>query len=515
MFCEHCGKELDDDSRFCEYCGVAVAPVKHRAAAAGATFFLRLRDALRSQKKTALAWALLGVALVFLLGAVVISAMPRTIVLDDYITVRFEGLSTLGTARLELDEAGFLADLSRDLPAADTGIAEQILQQASFSLQLENNTALSNGDKVYINFSCNTDILEAYDLRIRLKRDVRQAEGLQEPEYLDPFEQLRLSFAGCPPYTEVILTNTSGNAFIRNNVLYNVQTATLIAEGSKFTVEATFSEEAAIKAGYIITEKTREYTATDLPQPKPLQVFDQIQVSFSGVEGEGLAAYTLSEGMDFLKELRFVFNKESNLKEGDVVTLSYTNPHNLDPLQYGYTFSGGTAKSYTVTKLGTKIATFSQIPPTEWETLLKKVDATARHYLTKNGSNQAMQQIQLVDTGFANGNELSHAAGTSNVTLLRAIAAQTGSRNPTRYLIFVYNLDITGHPNITKNNGDIADACVYFYIKDPVLKGDDTLDLNYEINGDIICKTSCYLNFDALEEAFLKSLTPLETYTPQ
>ena len=512
MFCERCGKEVDDDSRFCQYCGAAVTPVAPRMLHAGASLWQWLSNALKDKKKIRVLWGALAAVIVVILAVILIAAMPRTVVLDDYITVRFEGLSTLGTAYLELDTEGFLAEFGREIETGEA--AKDILERAEFKLELDNTTNLANGDKVYIDFFCDPEVLEEYDLRIRLKRDTRPVEGLREPEYLDLFAQLQLTYVGCAPYAEVRMSDGSGNAFIRDNVLYSIKDGTQISEGSTFTVEASCLDAAAHAAGYIILEKSREYTVAGLPQPQELNVFDQIEVAFSGIEGEGKAAYEFAEGMEFLKDLRFVFNKDSDLKEGDVVTLSYTNPYNLDPLKYGYTFSSATAKQYTVTKLGSYVTSFRQISGTEQEKLLKKVDALARFYLTKSSGENGTSSMLLENTGFANGNELFHAAGTSNVTLHSVIAGQTGSRYPTYYLVFVYTFDISAHPNITKNNGDVADACVYFYIKNPVLKGDGELDIDYEADTDILCKTSCYLNYGALEEAFLKSLTEQDVYTP-
>lgn len=514
MFCEHCGREVDNDSCFCQHCGETVTPVRSKAAGSAVALGAWLRG-FWGKKKNRSVFLAAVVAVVAVIAAVVaVATMPQTVILDNYIAVRFEGLSTYGTAHLEVDEKGLLAALGKDKSPAEAEILEEILEKAEFSLRLDNTTDLSNGDKVYIDFSCNGDFLEAFDLRIRLKRDVRIVEGLREPEYLDLFAQLKLTYVGCAPYGEVRLINDSDNAFIRSSVTYSVKEDLQLSEGSKFTVQANFSGAAALQAGYIITETTKEYTATGLPQPQRLNVFDCVRVEFSGVEGEGKATYKLEEEMEFLGELRFVFNKDSDLKEGDVITLSYTNPYNLDPLKYGYTLNDSTAKQYTVTKLGSKVTAFSQISADEQAKLLKKVDNLARYYLSKGDGENGLQQIQLVDTGFANGNELSHAVGTSNITLHQVLSGQTGSRYPTRYLIFVYNLDISGHPNITRNNGNVADACVYFYIKDAVLTGDGMLDIDYEAGGDIVCKTACYLNFAALDEAFLKSLTIQEIYEP-
>ena len=30
MFCRHCGKSIDDQSRFCQFCGTAVSPASHQ-----------------------------------------------------------------------------------------------------------------------------------------------------------------------------------------------------------------------------------------------------------------------------------------------------------------------------------------------------------------------------------------------------------------------------------------------------------------------------------------------------
>ncbi|MBO5952975.1 MAG: zinc ribbon domain-containing protein [Oscillospiraceae bacterium] len=513
MFCEKCGKEVESGSRFCQNCGATVAVETVPAAAStGVPIGQKVAALLKDKKKAPIVYGVGAAILAAIVLIIVLVSLPRTVVLDDYITIQYDGLSTVGTAELELDEEGLMKDLGKDLTMKELNTLYAALMKADFKLELDTTENLSNGDNIHITFSYNEEALKQYDVRIKLKKDTRTVEGLQEPVFLDVFEKLELTYEGCAPYTKVTVTDTSGNPFIQDYVTYRVENGTKLSEGSEFTVHASYSDYDANEKGYIVKESSKKYIAVNLPQPKELDVLSYITVDFSGIEGRGVAKYTLDSELSFLSRLRFTFNKSSSLKEGDVITLSYTNPYNMDPLEYGYTFTGATAKQITVPKLGAYVTDFSQIPEAEGTKLLKWVEERARYYLTAEKSKNGMESMKLTGTDYSSGNELSHAEATGNVKLHSVVA---GKRYSTQYLVFVYTFDITKHPNVTENGGNVTNACIYLYLTKPVLKGDGTLDVDYTDHGDLYCKTTCYLTYEALESEYLKTLTEQVVYTAQ
>lgn len=523
MFCEKCGKKLEDDSKFCEHCGAPVvsdqatpAPAAPVATAAPAAVQQKAKSFLSNKKNVTILAAVAAVLVLVIVAVSVINALPTKMVLDDYISIEYSGLSTQGYAYLNFNEELFLADLGTEKELFGTALSSYYAQiwATGISLELDKTVELANGDEINIVFENNEEALKELGLKLVLNDPVIVVEGLQEPIYLDLFEGLEFTYSNCAPYAYAEISATSDNSFIKDNVYYYLEGAYDLSGGSVFTVYANYSEYTANENGYIIKENSKEITvaAEDLPQPVELNPFDYVTVTFDGIEGEGYAECEIDyDACDFLGNLRFEFNKDYDLSEGETITLSYTNPYDSDPLYYGYTLTNTTAQQYTVPKLDSHITAFSQLPESERTKILDKVDELAHYYLTKESNPNGTLQIKLTGTDYNNGNELSHAAGTGNLKLHSVVAGKiSGWWSSTPYLVFVYTFDITGHPNVTDNEGNVTGACVYLYIENPVMNGDGTLDNS--IDEDILCNSRCYLSYEELEKAFLEDLEDQDVY---
>lgn len=505
---------MDNDSKFCLNCGAqatpnaapAAAPVAAPAAPAGPSFF--------SNKKNVL---ILGiVAAVIIIGiivGVVIANLPTTIYMDDYITIKYEGLSTKGDAYMDFNSEAFMNALKAEMTEQEAYTMMARLENSGSILELEVPENLANGDEIHILFSFDNEIAKEYGVQFKLKNDTIKVEALQEPVFLDLFADIELTYTGCSPYSKVEFVNNSTNTFIQEEVSYYISNNYNLEEGETFTIEAYFSEYDAEEAGYIILESNKEYTASNLPQPTELNPFDYVTVNFTGLAGNGNATYTVNdEENDFMNYyVRFEFNKSSALSEGDVITLAYTIRYNEDPLQYGYTLTETTTKQYTVPKLGQYITDFSQLTESGRNSAIASATEEAKYHLTKESSDNNTSYIRLYNTGFSSLNELSYATGLSNVKLHSVIAAQDqGWWSNTNYLCFIFTVDITGHSNITGTNGT---GYFYMYLKNPIMKGDGTLEFDFE-NNDLLYSRNCYLSYEDLKAYHLDSFEVQTPYTP-
>ena len=512
MFCEKCGAQMDNDSKFCLNCGAPAtpqtAPVAVSAAPAGPSFF--------SNKKNVLILAIVAAVIVVgIIVGIVIASLPATIYIDDYITIEYNGLSTRGEAYLDFNHNAFKAALLEEMTLQEMNIMHELLQNAGFLFELDKTSELTNGDEIHISFYMDNEIAKDYGVQIKLKNDTITVNSLQEPVFLDLFKDLELTFNGCSPYSEVTFVNNSTNEFIQNYVSYYIDNSYNLEEGEIFTVNANFSEYSAEEAGYIILESSKEYTATNLPQPVELNPFDYVTVTFSGLEGDGRANYQVNEeAHSFMNYIYFEINKSSSLTEGETITLSYTYSSSRDPLQYGCKLVGSTTKQFTVPKLGSYVTDFNQLSADEQTKVTNKVMELAKYYLTKEGETNGTSEMNLTGTDYWSGNQLNHAAGLGNVKLHSVVAAQSSSYTwHTKYLIFVVTVDITGHPNIAENGGNTTGA-IYIYLTNPIVKGDGTLEIDYESKYTFSVNKYVYLSYDALNTNYLSYLYNPVTYTP-
>ncbi len=517
MFCEKCGAQMDNDSKFCLNCGAkvtpeaapaaapAAAPVAAPAAPAAPSFF--------SNKKNVMILGIVAaIVVVGIIVGVVIANLPTTIYMDDFITIEYEGLSTKGSAYMNFDDEAFMARLKEEMTEQEAYTLLMQLGNAGMDLELEAAENLANGDEIYILFSVNNDIAKEYGLKFEVKNSTIKVEALKEPVFLDVFADLELTFTGCSPYADVTYLNNSTNEFVQKEVSFYINNSRDLEEGETFTIEAYFSEYDAEEAGYIILESTKEYTATNLPKPTELNPFDYVEVIFTGLEGKGYAEFKKSEEIDFMDYIRFEFNKSSNLAEGEVITLAFrVSSSYIDPLEYGYTLPEATTKQYTVPKLGQYITDFAQLTESGRNSAIAGALEEAKRYLTKESTDNRTDYIRLYETGFNSLNELTYAAGLSNVKLHSVIAAQDQGWSTTNYLCFIFTVDITGHSNVA-NGGDCT-GYFFMYLSNPIMKGDGTLEFDFE-DRDLSYYRYCFLTYEELQSYCLASYEVQNPYTP-
>ena len=124
MFCTNCGMQMPDDSRFCQNCGAQLDPVNAEPVAQQPVYqqpeqyyqqpaqYYPQQDQpyaapvatqpkapfFSNKKNVAILAGVAAVVVIAIVALIVIGAMPTTYVLDDYLIIEYEGLSTMGDA---------------------------------------------------------------------------------------------------------------------------------------------------------------------------------------------------------------------------------------------------------------------------------------------------------------------------------------------------------------------------------------------------------------------------------
>ncbi len=509
MFCEKCGAQVDNDSKFCLNCGTPVTPEPEPAPAPAPAPASPAKPGFFSNKKNVMITAIVAAVIVVgIIAAIVIAGLPTTIYMDDFITIEYDGLSTRGTAYLNVNGEAFQARLKEEMTEQE--MYTMMARMEEPVLELDKTSELTNGDELHITFFIDNEIAKDYGVQFKLKKDTVTVAELQEPIFLDLFKDLKLVYTGCSPYAKVSIENTSENEFIKNSVYYYISNNYDLEEGEKFTVEASFSEYDANEAGYIILEGEKEYTATNLPEPTVLNPFDYVEVSFTGLAGSGRANYEKTGDIDFMNYVYFEFNKYRDLSEGETITLAYTISGNRDPLRYGYKLAEGTSKQFTVPKLGSYITNFSELTSAEQIKVINKATELLTLYLNKENADNRLSSYKLTGTNVSGLNQLAHATSLSNIKLNSVIVAKSSNWSSYNNVYFVFTVDIA-HPNI---EGGSATCALYLYLSNPIVKGDGTLEINYDSNYVFSPNYYVYLSYDALNTDVLSRLVDAVTYTP-
>ena len=294
MFCPNCGKQLPDDSTFCEHCGTKIeaeqlqgapsapaqspvqpsvqAPVPSQPAQPSP-----LTEFVKNNKKM----VGIGAGVLVLLIAVVafIATRPQKVKLEDYVSVTFSGYDTMGNATYTFDVEAFCKEYAGKIEYQTPALGEsmddqaicQMLLQDCVSGSLNKNQELANGDEVTYEWNCDDKTaLEKYDVKLSYDDMKFTVEGLEEVQEVDPFENVKLEYTGTAPNgrVEVVCDSTEDWA---QALVYSADPYRDLDNGDTVTVsiaqddmgdewERVFLENYGVK--FTATEK--EYTVDGL-----------------------------------------------------------------------------------------------------------------------------------------------------------------------------------------------------------------------------------------------------------
>lgn len=297
MFCTNCGQKLDDDAVFCTQCGTRIAPEQEAENVPpqqeqGAeqplppTFSLSnkitqaCKKVIQLAKENKTQTGIIAGAVVFVtVLAIFLATRPTTVKLDKYIAVEYSGYNTVGNARARFDTDAFCEDYagkikyeggSKMFAAMTDEDVCRLLLEMHVSGDLDKNTDLANGDSITYQWKCDTDkARDDFDVRLSYKDVPFTVEGLNEPESVDPFADVELSYSGFAPNAEAHLKNNS-NAPYKYDLNFNINPSENLKNGDTITVSLPYLETEQGKKAYLerfgvaFTQTTKTYTVAGL-----------------------------------------------------------------------------------------------------------------------------------------------------------------------------------------------------------------------------------------------------------
>ena len=308
MFCKNCGEKFKDDAAFCEKCGTAVkkpvaqtANVKDNATESKATVTENVSNKAPDVKEVNNVPNAVGgtkdsgskknrnkilgigvIAAVVLILVLVIFKKP-TIDMNKYIEVEFDGYDGVGSVHVTIDWKQMEKDygdklkigkLSKEEKSAigllgvdQDEIAFMYLQDC-IDYSVSQNTGLSNGDTVNLEWDIDTEGIEEY-LNVKIKATDKEYKvtNLEEVDLFDPFEYITLEYTGTAPngYAEVKKDN---NEEMMNYFNVSVSNNSNLSNGDKITVTMSINmteSNFANKFGCLPSEQEKEYEVSGLP----------------------------------------------------------------------------------------------------------------------------------------------------------------------------------------------------------------------------------------------------------
>lgn len=249
-YCEKCGKEIGEDSKFCPFCG------QQRTAAGGT---------LSGGNKKLIFGGIGAAVLVIVIVLAVVFTRKTPFTPSDFITVDFTGADGYGRVSCNFD-SGKAMDYLRTKKKMDPK-DELVIESHLYSLYPEASKYdhLSNGEKIEVTCSSAPDVLDEYGIKINDEEAVIKVSGLKEMQDADGTEMLTVKFSGANPGVQVEMNLNEEDPlypYINWDEFYDIPTRISAKNGDTYTAEIPFDEENALYNGYRITNKSKEFVVS-------------------------------------------------------------------------------------------------------------------------------------------------------------------------------------------------------------------------------------------------------------
>ena len=180
----------------------------------------------------------------------------KTIDMEKYIKVTYDGYDGYATATVELDKA--IKDEFEDSSTFKSFKKKVELEITS------DNYDLKNGDTLKVKVDISKSWLEKNKLELKDKTINIKIEGIPEADTVDVFEDLEITVDGVSPNLSVSVNNNNPDEFIRT-VYYTLSESYGVENGDTITITANYSEYDAQEMGVIVAKDTMEYEVKDQP----------------------------------------------------------------------------------------------------------------------------------------------------------------------------------------------------------------------------------------------------------
>ena len=156
------------------------------------------------------------------------------------------------------------------------------------------------------------------------------------------------------------LADSLSAATLSNAISYSCDKAEGISNGDTVTVTFTVPEELTKTYDFSVTNTELTFKAADLPLLAKIDAFAGVNVHFGGSAPFGTASVENNSSSDFLQQVDFQLDKDSNLNNGDTVTVTAVYDDDLTET-YGCIPESDT-KTYTVEGLDAYMTSFDGLP---------------------------------------------------------------------------------------------------------------------------------------------------------
>ncbi len=258
--------------------------------------------------------------------------------MNDYVKVKFNGYDTIGEAEASFDAKTFRKAFDEKLKWKKKAYEEQYGSPVDFLIKvytgaLSKTEGLKNGEKVTYKWNLSEEFpknimnanISAEDFEI-------EVEGLEEVEVYDPFKDLELVFDGVNGYGYLKEIHSSPENDEYGLYVYpediNVQYDHKLSNGDEVVVKIMDEDDKARVAflaeayGIVPSAVKKTIVVSGLEEVAAFDPFENLEVSFTGFNGEGRLEMENKSELEACKYLYYDSDKSYGLSNGDEIVIS-------------------------------------------------------------------------------------------------------------------------------------------------------------------------------------------------
>ena len=237
-----------------------------------------------------------------------------TINLNKYLIGGYEGYDGEGEADISFDYYWLLEEYIGIFKSYDRKDIEELI---SINVSKEEN--LCNGDEIQITWRINEEELATrFSVVVEYADYVIPVTSLKELTKIDAFEGLEIVLNGVSGYATASLSAKSHSEYTQYK--YEMEKKTKLVNGDEIVVRlAEGAENAYEYKGIAPIANEKVFVVEGLEEVKTFDAFENIKVTFSGDSPYGKASIDYRAAK--YNELSYTFDKNSGLKNGDIVTV--------------------------------------------------------------------------------------------------------------------------------------------------------------------------------------------------
>lgn len=358
MFCEHCGKQVEDGSAFCEHCGAkfetATAPAAEASAApvaaaapaapkAPPAFLTKMKNFFVGiHKKNKFILPACGLGLVaIIVGIIFLVGFLSQVPMQDFTKIEATGYEGFSEFTCDLDETSIMlralgydeceeygdykyfdeSEVEKVYAKMNSKNQKKALEQLADSLKIEytfpegrDEYTLRNGDKIEITLTCDEDAAKELDFPLKGSTFTYEVTGLKSVDLFDVISYFTIEYTGADGYATAQMVCNKTEDVTKGDYTFS------FTEGNRyFTIDG--------KNGY----ETDIYLYVEYGDNESLSNDDEVTITMNYVDNE-----------TFLEQGFAVSPSKKTVKVSGL-----TAPQEFDLLQYyTLTYSGINGDGY-------------------------------------------------------------------------------------------------------------------------------------------------------------------------